>query len=305
MQPLVSIIVPCYNQSQYLIDSLGSVLRQTYAHWECIIINDGSPDDTDTIGKDWLQKDARFKYKKIENGGVSHARNVGVALAKGKYILPLDADDIMSDDYVGKLLEVIQEEKNTKVVYGALQKFGESTQFCDLTPFTFNYLIFSNMIHCSGLYRKVDFDAIGGYDTGMKAGYEDWEFWINLLKNGGEAKKIDTVFLFYRSKLESRMTGITLKKRYNLIAYIYNKHSDVYESYCNDYSKEININFVYSFYLSATLYNKRKVKDLKKYYDFKLNVMLSKYNFLKRKKVLFYWFREGKFNLSLLDIILK
>ena len=73
----VSIIVPCYNQAQYLDDCLQSVLDQTYQDWECIIVNDGSPDNTAIIASVWTARDPRFKYIYKENGGLSSARNAG------------------------------------------------------------------------------------------------------------------------------------------------------------------------------------------------------------------------------------
>ena len=67
--PLISVIVPCYNQAQYLDECLQSVLDQTYTDWECIIVNDGSPDNTEEIAKNWVEKDTRFIYLSKENGG--------------------------------------------------------------------------------------------------------------------------------------------------------------------------------------------------------------------------------------------
>ena len=81
----ISIIVPCYNQVQYLDECLQSVLDQTYTNWECLIIDDGSPDNTEDLAKIWVEKDERFHYFKKENGGVSSARNFGIEKAKGGY----------------------------------------------------------------------------------------------------------------------------------------------------------------------------------------------------------------------------
>ena len=78
MNPLVSIIVPCYNQAQFLPEALQSVLEQTHTNWECIIVNDGSPDNTEGVAQEWLVKDSRFKYVYKENGGLSSARNAGL-----------------------------------------------------------------------------------------------------------------------------------------------------------------------------------------------------------------------------------
>ena len=86
MSFLVSIIVPCYNQAQYLPETLQSVLDQTYTNWECIIVNDGSPDATEAVAQEWCEKDHRFIYLKKENGGLSSARNAGLKIAKGDYI---------------------------------------------------------------------------------------------------------------------------------------------------------------------------------------------------------------------------
>ena len=91
----VSIIIPCYNQAQYLDDTLSSVLNQTYTNWECIIVNDGSADNTAEIAKKWCKLDNRFKYVYKDNGGLSSARNAGLKVAIGSYIQFLDADDLI------------------------------------------------------------------------------------------------------------------------------------------------------------------------------------------------------------------
>lgn len=95
MNPLISVIVPCYNQAQYLDECLQSVLDQTYQNWECIIVNDGSPDHTEEVAKKWLEKDNRFRYIYKENGGLSSARNAGIREAKGEYLFFLDCDDLL------------------------------------------------------------------------------------------------------------------------------------------------------------------------------------------------------------------
>lgn len=304
--PLVSVIVPCYNQGQFLAEALDSILKQTYSNWECIIINDGSSDNTGEIAIQWCAFDLRFIYISNTNQGISKTRNAGIALAKGDYILPLDGDDKISDNYIEECVDAIKEE-GVKVVYGSSLKFGIVDEVWELSNFDFEYLLFSNMIYCTGLYSKKDFMVTsGGYDENMEEGYEDWEFWINLLKNGGLAKRIDSITFFYRIKTMSRMTNISLIKRYKLIAYMMYKHGELYEKYLNDYAKPININFSYCLYLSALTYhgqNADKIEKTRNYYHYKLLAELSKYGFFERKKILFYWYRRGKCNLSLLDVL--
>ena len=91
----VSIIVPCYKLGKYLPEALDSVLAQDYTDWECIIVNDGSPDSTAEVAESFCTKDSRFKSLDLENGGVIRARNKGVAASSGKYLLFLDADDML------------------------------------------------------------------------------------------------------------------------------------------------------------------------------------------------------------------
>ena len=88
----VSIIIPCYNQAEFLEETLGSVLKQTHTNWECLIVNDGSTDVTEKIAQQFISKDQRFKYFFKENGGLSSARNYGLDQSTGNYIQFLDSD---------------------------------------------------------------------------------------------------------------------------------------------------------------------------------------------------------------------
>ena len=307
MNPKISIIVPCYKQSQYLEDSLLSILEQTYINWECIIVNDGSPDDTEKVAQIWVKKDVRFKYLFQQNRGVSNARNNGINLAMGEYILPIDADDKIENNYVAECLNAIENSKDIKVVYGKVKNFGIEEGEILSPQFEFQNLIFSNSIHCSGVFLKSDWLKIMGYDENMIHGYEDWEFWINLLKSGGVAKEIDATHLFYRRKNVSRMTKINLKNGYDLRAYIIFKHHELYKNYLNDISRKVNINFSYSYYLSAKKYTSinENVHFAKKQYLTGLNNLLENYTFIQRKKILFGWYSKGKLNLTLFDVLFK
>lgn len=117
-QPLISIIVPCYNQSQYLDECLQSVLDQTYPDWECIIVNDGSPDNTEEVARKWVEKDVRFKYFYKENGGLSSARNFGILKSEGVFVFFIDADDHLPNFNVFGVFESYLIRGNYDVVVG-------------------------------------------------------------------------------------------------------------------------------------------------------------------------------------------
>ncbi len=229
---LVSIIIPCYNQAQYIDECLQSVLDQTYQNWECVIVNDGSTDNTADISKKWIEKDIRFFYFEKKNGGVSSARNYGIKKSKGIYILPLDGDDYISDNYIETCVTELEADTNLKLVYGGAEKFGMVDEQWDLPEYSFDRLKQYNMIFCTAMYRKSDVEQIGGYDENMLYGIEDWEFWMNFLKKGGLVKRNKNCTFYYRIKETSRNSDLykveqNINESYN---YIFNKHRECYET---------------------------------------------------------------------------
>lgn len=228
MSNKVSIIVPCYNQAQYLDEALQSVLDQTYTRWECIIVNDGSPDHTEEVARNWIEKDNRFHYFKKENGGLSSARNYGIANATGEFILPLDADDKIASHYVTLAVHAFQEDNTLKVVSAKAEKFGNEFGPWELEAFSLKTLAMVNMIFCTSMFKKTDWEQVGGYDENMKYGWEDWEFWIAILKNGGEVKCLDIVGFYYRMKPNSMIQILDVEKKDRLLNYMSVKHADFF-----------------------------------------------------------------------------
>lgn len=229
MNPLISIIVPCYGQAQYLDECLQSVLDQTYQNWECIIVNDGSTDHTEEVAQQWAEKDIRFLYLYKENGGLSSARNAGIETAKGEWILPLDADDKIGSRY----LELAEKKFNQgyTVIYCKARKFGLLNEEWDLANFTYKALARTNIIFCTAFFRKKDCEKVGGYDLNMKHGLEDWEFWISILKNGGKVFRIDDVYFYYRIKDNSMITELDQAKKNTMLFYIEQKHLDFFHQH--------------------------------------------------------------------------
>jgi glycosyltransferase involved in cell wall biosynthesis len=233
--PKISVIVPCYNQAQYLDECLQSVLDQTYQNWECIIINDDSPDNTEDIAFQWTQKDSRFKYIKKENGGPSSTRNVGIENATGIYILPLDADDKISLDYVSKAIKIFEENPETTLVYCKAWLFGTEDGLWNLPEYDYYNLLFVNHIFCSAVFKKNDWERVEGYDEMLKTGSEDWDFWLRLLDENSIVIKLPIVGFFYRKKLTSMQVEF-VADRENFARthnYIVKKQINAFEKYYN------------------------------------------------------------------------
>lgn len=232
---LVSIIVPCYNQAAYLDEALESVVKQTYTYWECIIINDGSTDNTNSVVKKWISKDVRFKYLEQENKGVVIARNNGIKIAVGDYILPLDADDKIGEDYILLAIEQFENQKNLKLVYCEAAYFGDKVEIWNLPEFTLAELAVRNIIFNCAVFKKKDWELIGGYDENCNKGLEDWEFWINLLKNGGAVYKIPKVCFYYRQLRNSRNVTISPDQYEKIYQYLSLKHTAFFIMYLGSF----------------------------------------------------------------------
>ena len=116
-KPVVSVIVPCYNQGEYVQETLESVRVQTYPNLECIIVNDGSTDNSLQEVQTFCLKDDRFRCFDKKNEGVSAARNFAISQSRGDFILPLDADDKIAPTYLEEALKIFSEDPSVKLVY--------------------------------------------------------------------------------------------------------------------------------------------------------------------------------------------
>ncbi len=232
---LISIVIPFFQQKKYLEETVNSALSSNYQPKEIILVNDGSTDQTEEIAKRLANNHPEIRLISQLNSGVSSARNNGIKHAKGKYILPLDGDDLISENYVPDAIKILEEQAEVKVVYCEGVKFDENgRKTWNLKPFSRNALARDNMIFVAGVYRKSDWEACEGYSEDMKMGREDWEFWIKMLKNGGEVFKLPYVGFFYRMTPGSKRkkTGTNQKKQ-ERIAYLNAKHMDFFERELN------------------------------------------------------------------------
>ena len=283
--PLVSIIMPTYNQEQYIIDALNSVIKQKYLNWECIIIDDGSTDNTSNVVKKFIKKDNRFKYVKQKNLGPAAARNNGVLQSKGEFILPLDSDDIISKEYVHDAIAVFMERPKTKLVYCEAEFFGEISGKWGLEKYSYNKILFENMIFCSAMYRRSDYNKTKGYNSNMREGLEDWDFWLTFLQKEDIVYKIPRIHFFYRIKEGSR-NNMNDNLRRKLYKQLFLNHRDKYE--------EIMSNPIYYYdyitnKLKDTLYNK---KEQNQHQAQMLKKMQKEIDFMKSSK---FWKLRDKY----------
>ena len=229
-ESLISIIVPCYNSAPFLRETLDSVLNQTGTNWECIIVDNGSTDDSKIIAEEFSRKDSRFVSILQPIRGVSAARNFGIAKSNGKYILPLDGDDLIAPTYLQKAAKILDENEKIKLVYCEVEFFGEWTGKWNLPSFSIKQMLFENIVFCTSLFRRSDFDKTNGYNEAMITGYEDWDFWLTLLNDDNDVFRIPEVLFYYRIRKSSRNNSLDTDKLRTLRKQIFEHHKELYLS---------------------------------------------------------------------------
>ena len=177
----VSIIMPCYNDGQYILEAIQSVREQTYTNWELIIIDDNS-DDSDTVNIINSIHDPQILVLHSDHLRPAGARNYGIEHATGKYILPVDSDDTIDKTYIEKAVNVIESSPDTGIVYCKADLFGEKSGPWDLPEYSFKSMLLDNIVFVTALFYREDWEKVGGFSTTMVAGMEDYDFWLSIME---------------------------------------------------------------------------------------------------------------------------
>lgn len=228
----LSVVIPCYNQGEYLLDALSSVQSCLDPVYEIIIVNDGSNDPL-TINLLSYLNDQGYIILDQENQGLARARNNGIAKAAGRYILPLDADNKIRPEYILKGIEILDRSPDVGVVYGKPEWFGEAGRVWNLPEkFDAGLLVSGNYIDACTVYRKSLWEACGGYDPNMPVpGWEDWDLWLSAIERGWKFHYIPEALFDYRVRESSMGTACGLpENRSRLMKYVCTKHASLYRA---------------------------------------------------------------------------
>jgi len=203
----ISIVIPSFNQGEYLEDAIESCYNQTVQPLEILVVDDGSTDDSLEIAQ-------RYEFKEFPgvespvrvisqvNKGLSSARNTGIMNAKGDYILFLDADDKLKENAVAVILKTIQ-DTNADVIAPSFQEFGKSERTIILSPFSLDDLKVANRLgYFCAIKRSVLLEC-GGYSPKMRWGYEDYHLWFDLWRRSKLIAVIQEPLVMYRVKERS------------------------------------------------------------------------------------------------------
>lgn len=205
--PTISIVIPSYNQSDYLEDCLDSAYNQTTPALEIIVVDDGSTDNSLEIANQYMFKELPYIESNVKvisqvNKGLASARNTGIMAAKGDYILFLDADDVLKENAIARIIQEIM-ATNPDIVAPSFEEFGKSERKVILGAFTMDDLKAANRIGYFSAVRRSALIEIGGYSPRMKWGWEDWHLWFNLFSRNKTIAFIPEILVRYRVKEKS------------------------------------------------------------------------------------------------------
>jgi glycosyltransferase involved in cell wall biosynthesis len=199
MAGLVTVVIPCFNYARFLDECVDSLIGQSYSRWECIIVDDGSTDDTLGTCLRLSQVDARVRFLRQVNAGLSAARNAGIRAARGEFLQLLDADDLLEPDKLKVQVEHLEGHPTTDLVVGRAAYFkgrapykprqwlskvdlAETAGSQDrtiLAAFVRENLCPVNAV----LTRRSVLDSVGLFDESLRA-HEDWDFWLRCGLHG-------------------------------------------------------------------------------------------------------------------------
>lgn len=221
---LVSIITPCYNSSDFLAETIESVISQTYQNWEMLICDDCSTDSSADIIKFYSQKDIRIKYLKTSSpsGSPTEPRNICIKEARGRFLAFLDSDDLWLPSKLEKQISVFDRYDDTIVVFSNYEKIDEKgsreNRFVEVSCHTVDYnkLLYGNVIgNLTGVYDTLKTPKI--YLTNI--GHEDYAMWLEILKHGYVARNTMSIEALYRVRNKSVSSNkfIALKWTWNIL----------------------------------------------------------------------------------------
>ena len=238
--PLVSIVMPCYNDGAYLAEAVASVAAQTYAQIELVLVDDGS-DDGQTRQALADVRLGNMQVLHTNHVGPAAARNAAIRAAKGTYILPLDADDMIAPTYVEKAVAVLQSQPEVGVVYCHADLFGAASGPWCLPEYSLKTELLDNCIFVTAMFRRADWQAVGGFCEDFKAGMEDYDFWLSLLGLGREVCQLPETLFHYRIKEKSRTTRFMANEAavQETYAKLYQRHRDLYMRHIDLYCMEL------------------------------------------------------------------
>lgn len=223
----VTIIITSYNKADYLKESIDSALHQKYNEFDVLIIDDGSTDESKKIIEIYRNEPlVEIHYQ--ENQGVIKTRNKAISLAKGEYILQLDGDDKIGENFLSLTVPILDNQNEVGIVFCKTELFGEKSGVWERGDYDLINQLTTNLIVITALFRKSDFNKTAKYRSEFQKGLEDWDVWLSILELGLKAKEVPEIEFFYRVLNQGRNHSYDLNQEKELKKMLFKLHSEFY-----------------------------------------------------------------------------
>jgi GT2 family glycosyltransferase len=227
VSPDITVVIPCFEQGAWVTDAVLSVFEQDHPSWEVVLVDDGSTDPETVRVLERLSAWPRVRLIRQENRGLPAARNAGMAIARGGFVVPLDADDEIAPAFLGTLLQALKERPDAAFAHCWAELFGDVRAVWVTRPHNAYWERCSNSVIGCVLLRKEAWEAVGGYDETMLEGNEDWELWVRLAAEGWERVRVAEALFRYRKHGET-MSVATEARFERGRQQIVERHPDLY-----------------------------------------------------------------------------
>lgn len=225
----VSVIIPMYNSSKYIVETLESIIQQTANNFEIVMVDDGSIDDCVQKAIKCLEKtDIPATILSIPHRGPTVARNIGVFYSTGQFILPFDSDDIMMPEMVADFHNKLSSDTSLGFAYCDVEYFEDMQKIRSMGDVDINNFMWENQAHACSMFRKTAWVDASGYYAKMKYGDEDWDLWLEMLEKGWKACHIPKPNFRYRWRKKSRTSKLVSEHWAHMKSQLVLNHPDMY-----------------------------------------------------------------------------
>ncbi len=195
----VAVVIPCFNYGRFLAEAVESVVAQTLAPDEIVIVDDGSTDDSRDVAERLIAAHAGSPIRLLaaaHSGSAGATRNAGIETTSSEYVLCLDADDRLDPDFLGTCAAALDRHPHAAIAYGDILGFDEGGPVQQLREWDTQQQLHINLVGSASLFRRVAWEQVGGYDPQL--GHSDWDFWIGCIEQGWVGVRAAGAFWHYR-----------------------------------------------------------------------------------------------------------
>ena len=238
MNPLVSIIIPCFNAENFIAETIQSVINQTYSTWELIIVNDGSTDNSLSIIEQFVKQDSRITSINKQNSGVSDSRNIGVSKSKGEYLILLDADDLICQNFIELGLPEFKSDGTIGLIHFDNQLIDEKSNKLAIINKSFEGYVLDKLLMLGGgeyifgisscIFKKEVLDIIGLFDIKL-SNSADHDLYFKIAKHY-KIKRIPEVGMLYRQHTNNMHSNLFLHEKDLLALFNNASHNKLFKS---------------------------------------------------------------------------